>query len=603
MYKDIDSYGIIGDLHTVALMGNDGSIDFMCWPDFDSPTLFAALLDDKKGGSFKIAPVWDGETTTKQIYLPDTNILFTRFLSDDGVAEICDYMPVGKPEFSHKLVRRLKTVRGEIKYKLHCEPKFNYGLSRHKTSTAKEGIVFECEEKDGLAVILRSDLPLQIRGGAAHAEFVLKAGQTLHFILEDYKADRDFGWSADHIQDIFETTIRFWRQWIRRSNYQGRWREIVNRSALILKLLTSEKYGSMVASPTFGLPEVIGGPRNWDYRYTWIRDTCFTLNVLMRLGYMEECGAFMQWIEARCAQLKDDDSLQIMYGIDGRQDLTEKDLTHWEGYKKSHPVHIGNEASHQIQLDIYGELMEAVYLYNKHHPIAYHFWENLVKLMEWLCRNWQRPDKGIWEIRGPDQSFLYSKVMCWTALDKAVKLAIERSFPAPLDKWIKLRDEINVEIRRDYWNPERQAFTQFKGSDAMDASSLIMPKKGFIGDDDPLWVSTLKAIEDELVDDSHVYRYRVEAAADDGLPGQEGTFCMCTFWYVECLARAGRLNQARFYFEKMLGYSNHLGLFPEELGLKGQGLGNFPQAFTHLSLIDAAFELDHRLNLSEKVYP
>jgi len=370
---------------------------------------------------------------------------------------------------------------------------------------------------------------------------------------------------------------------------------------LTLKLLTSEKYGSLVASPTFGLPELIGGPRNWDYRYTWIRDTSFTLNVLMRLGYMEECGAFMRWIEARCEQLKEDDSLQIMYGIDGRQDLTEWALSHWQGYKKSHPIHIGNAASNQIQLDIYGELMESVYLYNKFgQPISYHFWDNLLRLMEWLCQNWQRPDKGIWEIRGNEQSFLYSKVMCWVALDRAIKLAMERSLPAPLGKWIQLRDEINVCVRRDYWNPKLKSFTQFKGSEALDASSLIMPMVGFIGANDPLWCSTLKSIEEELMDDFHVYRYRVDKAADDGVPGQEGTFCMCTFWYVECLALAGRLDQARFIFEKMLGYSNHLGLFSEELGNKGESLGNFPQAFTHLSLINAAFELDHRLNLLGK---
>jgi len=600
MYKEIDAYGIIGDLHTVALAGNDGSIDFMCWPDFDSPTIFGALLDDKKGGYFKICPVWK-QGITKQIYLPDTNILFTRFLSDDGVAEICDYMPAGRPELKHMLVRRVKTIRGEIKYRLLCEPKFNYGLSKHKTTLRNDGVLFESQHSDKLTLLLRSDLPLKLIDGSAHAEFTLKVGQSVNFILENFDQNAPGVPAEQYIEGKLEATIDFWRRWIKRSNYQGRWREIVNRSTLTLKLLISEKYGAMVASPTFGLPELIGGPRNWDYRYAWIRDTCFTLNVLMRLGYVDECGAFMRWIEARCARLKEDDSLQIMYGIDGRQDLTERTLPHWEGYKKSHPVHIGNAASNQIQLDIYGELMQSVYLYNKFgQPISYHFWDNILRLMEWLCKNWQRPDKGIWEIRGPDQSFLYSKVMCWVALDRAIKLAVERSLPAPLGKWIQLRDEINIEIRRDYWNPQRQSFTQFKGSQALDASSLIMPRVDFIGANDPLWLSTLKGIEEELMDDSHVYRYRVESAADDGVPGQEGTFCMCTFWYVECLARCGKLNQARFYFEKMLGYSNHLGLFSEELGPKGESLGNFPQAFTHLSLIDAAFELDHRLNLIAK---
>jgi GH15 family glucan-1,4-alpha-glucosidase len=599
MYKEMDAYGIVGDMHTVALAGNDGSIDFMCWPEFDSPTIFAALLDEKKGGSFRISPIWN-KGINKQIYLPDTNILFTRFLSDDGVAEICDYMPTGKPELKHMLVRRVKTIRGEIKYCLLCEPKFNYGLSRHKVSLVKEGAVFESEGTTPLSLILRSDLPLKLKNGAVDTEFTLKAGESINFILENYDQKLPVVSGENYVEGKLETTIEFWRKWIKRSNYQGRWREIVNRSALTLKLLTSQKYGSMVASPTFGLPELIGGPRNWDYRYTWIRDTSFTLNVLMRLGYMDEAGTFMRWIETRCTELKTDDSLQIMYGIDGRSDLQEIDLPHFEGYKKSHPVHIGNAASSQIQLDIYGELMDAVYSYNKHEPISYHFWDDLLRLMEWLCKNWQRPDKGIWESRGAEQSFLYSKVMCWVAFDRAIKLAIERAFPAPLEKWTKLRDEINIEIRRDYWNPKRQAFTQFKGSQAMDASSLIMPQVGFIGANDPQWLSTLKAIEEELVDDSNVYRYKVQLAADDGVPGQEGTFCMCTFWYVDCLARSGKLNQARFYFEKMLGYSSHLGLFSEELGPKGEGLGNFPQAFTHLSLINAAFELDYRLNLAAK---
>ena len=596
MYKDIDDYGVIGDLHTVALVGKDGSIDFMCWPHFDSPTLFGALLDERKGGHFSISPLWK-EGTTRQMYLPDTNVLFTRFLSDDGVAEICDYMPAGKPELKHMLVRRVKTIRGAIKYRLHCAPQFNYGLSVHTTTARKEGVVFEAEDKERLTLLLLSDLPLRTTNGCAHAEFTLKVGQSVNFILEKYDPSAQALSAENYIEGKLETAIDFWRSWIKRSHYQGRWREIINRSALTLKLLTSASFGSMIASPTFGLPELIGGPRNWDYRYTWIRDTSFTLNVLMKLGYMGECGAFMQWIEARCGHLKANGSLQIMYGIDGREDVTERVLTHWEGYKKSHPVHVGNAASDQTQLDIYGELMEAVYAYNKFgQPISYHFWENLLSLMEWVCKNWQKPDKGIWEIRGPDQSFLYSKVMCWVALDRAIKLASERSLPAPLERWLGIRDEINIEVRRDYWNPKRKAFTQFKGSEAMDASSLIMPLVGFIGDHDPLWLSTLKAIEEELVDDSHVYRYKVHLAADDGVPGQEGTFCMCTFWYVQCLARCGRLAQARFYFEKMLGYANPLGLFSEELGPKGEGLGNFPQAFTHLSLINAAFELDQRLD-------
>jgi GH15 family glucan-1,4-alpha-glucosidase len=601
MYKEIDTYGIIGDLHTVALVGNDGSIDFMCWPHFDSPSIFAALLDDQKGGRFKICPTLE-QGTAKQIYLPDTNILFTRFLYAQGVAEISDFMPTGKPGLKHLLIRQVKTIRGEIRYRLDCDPKFNYGLNSHKVKKGKRGVVFESQGPDELNVFLCTDVPLEIKEtGCVTSEFTLKAGESVYFILGNNKEINPDSLTNDFIQDMLDTTIDFWRGWIKQSNYQGRWREMVNRSTLILKLLTSSCYGSMVASPTFGLPEYIGGPRNWDYRYTWIRDTCFALNVLMRLGYVNEAGAFMRWIEARCRELKADDSLQIMYGINGQHDLTEMNLTHWEGYKQSHPVHIGNAASGQIQLDIYGELMEAVYSFDEHgEPISYSFWDNLVRLMEWVCLNWRRADRGIWEIRGPDQEFLYSKVMTWVALDRAVKLAVKRSFPAPLGKWIQVRDEINKEIRAHYWDESRQSFVQFKHAKAIDAACLMMPLSKFIGPRDPMWLSTLKAIEQDLVEDSHVRRYLVNMAADDGVPGEEGTFCMCTFWYVECLSRCGRLAEARFNFEKMLGYSNHLGLFSEELGPRGEYLGNFPQAFTHLSLINAAFDLDERLTLAGK---
>jgi GH15 family glucan-1,4-alpha-glucosidase len=357
----------------------------------------------------------------------------------------------------------------------------------------------------------------------------------------------------------------------------------------------------MVASPTFGLPEMPGGVRNWDYRYTWIRDASFTLYALMRLGYTEEASAFMRWIEARCRELNPDGSLQIMYRIDGRHEIPEETLDHLAGYAGSRPVRVGNSAYAQLQLDIYGELMDSVYLYNKFgEPISHDLWCNLVKLIDFVCRHWREPDEGIWEVRGGRKEFALSRVMCWVAVDRGIRLALKRSFPAPFGRWIEVRDAIYHDIFNSFWDSKRSAFVQHKGAKTTDASTLLMPLMKFISPSDPRWLSTLRAIEEDLVDDSLVFRYRPQDAAPDGLQGNEGTFNMCTFWYVEALARAGDIDQARFIFEKMLGYANHLGLYSEELGPRGEHLGNFPQAFTHLALISAAHCLDGEMTAAGK---
>ena len=598
-YQPIENYGVIGDLNTTALVGMDGSIDFMCFPRFDSPSIFAALLDRRKGGRFKLHPLLNG-AHCKQLYLPDSNILLTRFLSSDGVAEISDFMPITKLGHAHDLVRRVKAVRGELRFRVLCDPRFDYGRAGHRVEKRKGELVFISRGKDKTAIRLRSEVPLRVEEGKASAEFRLRAGDCAAFVLEDAgDGSESPSTGGDYVSESFKQTLNFWQEWVQRSKYRGRWREMVNRSALTLKLLTSAQYGSIVAAPTFGLPEEIGGVRNFDYRYTWIRDASFTLYALMRLGYTDEAAAFTQWIADRCAELKPGNPLQIMYRIDGGHDLRESELRHFEGYRKSRPVRIGNGACDQLQLDIYGELMDSVYIYNKFGElISYDLWGNLAQLIEWVCENWRRPDAGIWEIRGGPREFLYSRVMCWVAIDRGLRLAEKRSFPAPWEKWRKVRDEIYEDVYENFWNKELRCFVQYKGGKAVDASALLMPLVKFIGPNDPRWRSTLKVINEQLVEDSLVYRYNVLKGAATGFGGNEGTFSMCSFWNVECLARAGDLKQARLYFEKALGYANHLGLYAEELGLSGEHLGNFPQAFTHLALISAAYYLDKKLDES-----
>lgn len=611
-YKPIESYGVIGDLHTVALVGSDGSIDWCCLPHFDSPSVFAAILDAREGGFFKIAPVHPA--VCKQMYLPETNVLLTRFLSEDGVGEVTDFMPMSRRTDSqgrcHQIIRRVQAVRGRVKFRLECFPAFDYGRVSHRLRLVKGAAVFS-SEVDCLGLVS----PVQLRGvrrpGSAAgkgdgvtADFTLRTGETLFFVLRE--AERDgkgkphpaglIEASCESGQVAFHATGAFWRRWLAGCRYQGRWREMVQRSALTLKLLTFEPTGAIVAAPTTSLPERIGGARNWDYRYTWIRDAAFTVYAFLRLGLTEEAEAFIRWIDARAHEGKRDGSLQIMYGINGEHTLVERELKHLEGYRGSAPVRIGNAAYRQRQLDIYGELLDSIYLANKYsRPISDDLWRHLRRLLGFVCEHWRQPDEGIWEIRGGRFQFVYSKMMCWVALDRGLRLADKRSFPADRTRWMKTRDAIYQEIMTRGWNEKRGAFVQHYDSDALDASNLLMPLTFFIAPNDPRMESTLDATMKSLTADSLVYRYQIGRAAPDGLPGEEGAFSMCSFWLVEALTRAGRLEEARLLFEKMLTYANHLGLYAEQIGLRGEALGNFPQAFTHLGLISAAVNLDRRL--------
>jgi GH15 family glucan-1,4-alpha-glucosidase len=595
-YLPIAEHGLIGDMHSVALVGTDGTIDWYCAPRFDSASVFGALLDAEKGGYYRLAPATDGYES-RQLYFPDSNVLITRFLTEEGVGEVEDFMPVGQThdgDHLQRVIRRAVCVRGEISLRLECAPRFDYARAEHRAEPHDYGVLFRSAD---CCLALETTMPLELRDGDAHAEFRLSAGESATFILEYVSGEyRPHGHSADETRQLFEDTVHYWRQWLHSSLYRGRWREMVHRSALVLKLLTYQPTGAICAAATTSLPEQLGGERNWDYRFTWIRDAAFSLYGLLRLGFTEEAEAFANFVFQFIQRREGDQApLQIMYGIDGRSELREAELGHLEGYRGSAPVRIGNDAADQLQLDIYGELIDSVYLFDKYgRPIYHHGWQSVGALIDWLCEHWDQPDEGIWETRGGRQNFVYSRLMCWVAVERAIRMAGKRGLPADLARWRNARDAVYHQIMDRGWHPERQAFVQHYDTDVLDASLLTMPLVKFIAPTDPRWLSTLDAISDELVSDSLVYRYNVEASPD-GLRGDEGTFSICTFWYVEALARAGRLDEARLVFEKMLTYANHLGLYAEEIGPTGEQLGNFPQAFTHLALISAAFNLDRQL--------
>jgi GH15 family glucan-1,4-alpha-glucosidase len=601
-FQPIESYGVIGNMQSIALVGMNGSIDFLCYPNFDSPTVFATLLDDEKGGHFEIRPQLSN-MRVRQLYLPETNILLTRFLAEEGVAELTDFMPIEQDgEQPNEIVRSVSVIRGNVHFEMRCQPRFNYAAGKHELQMSGRCATFRPADSICPPMSLHSTVALEQQLHDVKATFTLTAGQRANFIFGAPRADGQPP-EMDLLVHRFFDTAQFWKTWISQSNYKGRWREMVLRSALVLKLLISRKHGSLIAAPTFSLPESIGGVRNWDYRFTWLRDAAFTLYALIRLGFVDETEAFIEWLKDRLSDDAQRGPLQVMYGIDGRQKLDEISLGHLCGYENSRPVRIGNAAYEQLQLDIYGEMMDAMYLANKYgHAVSHQGWNSVQHRLDWLGKNWERPDEGIWEVRGGPREFLHSRVMCWVAFDRALRLALKRSLPCPLDVWSRTRDEIRSDIFTNFWDEGLQSFVQAKGTKDLDASALLMPMMRFISPVDPMWLSTMRAIEGRLIEDTLVRRYEVQRSNVDGLPGTDGSFTACSFWYVECLARAGELEKAQLLFEKLLGYANHLGLYSEELGADGRHLGNFPQAFTHLALISAATFLDRALSGTKDVW-
>ncbi len=598
---NIADHGLIGDLQTAALVATDGTIDWFCSPRFDSPSIFASLLDEELGGRFALRPVRPPETT-KQMYLPDTAILVTRHLAESGIAEVLDFMPVDRPTTvsdRHRIVRVVRGIRGEVEFEARVEPRFDYGRRSHKLIVNTTAAVFESGSRQ---VHLASLTPLQSAGADLLSRFTVGAGDVAGMLLETGAPGSPPAIGEGQVIRMFEETESFWRRWIEGSAYRGRWREAVERSAITLKLMTYAPTGGLVAAPTAGLPEEVGGSRNWDYRYTWVRDSAFSVAALLGLGLTEEAVAFGEWLRARVVEARTGNGaapLKIMYRVDGSSDLGEETLDHLSGYRGSRPVRIGNGASDQLQLDIFGEAMNSIQALDAGilgaWGVGYEGWTHIVGMLDWLCDHWHDPDEGIWETRGGRRPFVYGQLMSWVAFDRGIRMATDRGRPADLARWARTRDDIHAQIMGAGWNAELGAFVQYEGADVLDASLVVMPLMAFITPNDPRWQSTLTAMERTLVTDSLVFRYD-PAASPDGLPGSEGTFSLCSFLYADALARSGRIDESRLTFSKMLTYANHAGLYSEEIDPAGRQVGNFPQAFTHLALIVAAVNLDRALD-------
>ena len=595
-YPPIGDYGLISDMHSCALVSKAGSIDWCCLPRFDSAAAFCRILDWEKGGYFQVAPLEVRSVTRR--YVPDTNILETTFHTDTGVAKLTDFMPThphARPEsplehgFNSQLVRILECVSGSVRFSVEFFPRFDYGSIIPYAALHNPNFGYAHGGADGLS--LYCSAPLREVPGGFTAEGLLRTGERMYAVatyLSLYPhAVRDL--HESDLEHQLEETTKFWQDWSALCTYHGEYREDVLRSALTLKALTYAPSGALLAAATTSLPEAIGGPRNWDYRFTWIRDASFALYALFILGYTAEARAFKDWLEwSTVGRARD---LQAMYGLGGERRLTEIQLPNLEGHRGSAPVRIGNGAYSQFQLDIWGEVMDSAHLYRKFvQEMDPAYWEYLQRVVGFVIDHWREPDEGIWETRGGRQHFVFSKVMCWVALDRAIKAARALSLPGDLELWRRVRAEIKDEVLAKGYDAQRNVFVAAYGSKNLDASCLMLPLVGFIRADDPRMRSTIEAIDRELTSpQGFVYRYK---GFDDGLTGGEGTFAICSFWLADDLIALGELPRARALFEKLRGHANDLGLYSEEIdAATGQMLGNFPQAFTHMGLINTAVQL------------
>ncbi|HET8812910.1 MAG TPA: glycoside hydrolase family 15 protein [Gaiella sp.] len=587
MAARIEDYGLIGDLQTAALVSCHGCIDWLCFPRFDSGACFAALLGDEENGRWSLEPA-SGITSARRRYRGDTLILETELACDEGVVRLIDFMPLRGQ--APDVVRIVEGVEGTVPMAMSLSIRFDYGSI----------IPWVRRRDDGILAIAGPDAlflatPVELVGRNFHtvAEFDVAEGDRVPFVLTWYPSNLPPPDRVDPEQALAETES-FWQEWVTDCVHVGRFREPLVRSLVTLKALTFAPTGGIVAAATTSLPEALGGVRNWDYRYCWLRDATLTLLALVRAGYDDEARAWRDWLLRAIAGRPEE--VQIMYGIAGERRLTELELEWLPGYEGSAPVRIGNAASGQLQLDVYGEVADALYHARQAgigaSPDA---WALNRKLLEWLEDGWRQPDAGIWEVRGPRRHFVHSKVMAWVAFDRAVRSVEEYEREGPVDRWRRLRDEIHDDVCRDGFSERLGAFTQSYGMDRVDASLLMIPLVGFLPADDERVVGTVAAIERELVEDGLVARYRADEANTDvdGLPPGEGTFLPCSFWLAQVYAMQGRLEEAEKLFERLLGLRNDLGLLSEEYDVKtGRLVGNFPQAFTHLTLVDAALTLD-----------
>lgn len=588
----LEDYAIVGDMRTLAAVGSNGSIDWLCWPRFDSPSIFGGLLDDD-GGRWTLGPSTTPEAS-RQVYLSGTNVLVTRFHCDGGVVEVEDLMTLG--DEGRHVVRAIRCLVGSVDMTATLDPRPDYGRGHATLDCDERGdatIVFEIGGEQ-IELCASGTVKWRPTEETLTCDFTVTEGEVEYLTLGERTLDRH------ECSRLRAATTEFWRTWSESTGYEGRWREQVERSALVLKLLTHEPSGGIIAAGTTSLPEILGGERNWDYRYVWIRDAAFTVYAFIELGHLAEAEAFTAWLTARlddCDARRDADAppLAPLYDLDGNADLDEIELAHWSGYADSAPVRVGNAASGQIQLDIYGELLDALYLADKHGDgLGIDTWRHITTIVEWLSTHWTEPDDGMWEARNGPQRHTSSLLMCWVAVERAIRMANHRGRPAPLEEWRALRDEMHHTLVDRGFNDEIGAFTQVLDGDTVDAAMLLAPLVKFISPSDPKWTSTLDVIAERLAHGPLVDRYDQDAT-DDGLDGDEGAFTICSFWYVEALARSGRLDEARDLFDRLLSYASPTGIFSEEIGPSGRLIGNMPQAFTHLALISAATFLDPAL--------